>query len=140
MPFAAIISRSRTTTGWLKGGEKSPPLPFQLGGIQRGGEIGIFPPLACFLFLSIFSLHEQRENGPLPGRYAAKRKDPLSIRKSGPRVQGRHAKRAVFNKRYSLPSTEQREELEEGRRALLVYNKNTKKKSSEWMTSFLCWH
>ena len=49
---AAIISRSRTTTGWIKGGEKSPPLPFQLGGFQRGEEIGIFPPLACFLFLS----------------------------------------------------------------------------------------
>ena len=60
---AAIISQFGTTTGWIKGGENSPPLPFQLGGFQRGEEIGIFPPLACFLFLSTFSLHEQRENG-----------------------------------------------------------------------------
>ena len=62
-PSLACISQSRTTTGWIKGGEKSPPLPFQLGGFQRGEEIGIFPPLACFLFLSTFSLHAQRENG-----------------------------------------------------------------------------
>ena len=52
-----------TMSGWIKGGEKSPPLPFQLGGFQRGEEFEIFPTLACFLFLSIFSLHEQRENG-----------------------------------------------------------------------------
>ena len=62
-------TRSRTTTGWIKGGEKSPPLPFQLGGIQIGGiqrgeEIGIFPPLACFLFLSTFSWARGHERLP----------------------------------------------------------------------------
>ena len=46
-----------------KRGSQAPLLPFQLGRVQRGEEIEIFPSLACFLFLSTFSLHEQRENG-----------------------------------------------------------------------------
>ena len=40
-PSLARISQISTTTGWIKGGEKSPPLSFQLGGSQRGEEIGI---------------------------------------------------------------------------------------------------
>ena len=37
-----------TMSGWIKGGEKSPPLPFQLGRVQRGEEIEIFPSLVSF--------------------------------------------------------------------------------------------
>ena len=50
---AAIISQSRTTTGWIKGGEKSPPLSFQGWGPGEGKSKSL--PLACFLFLSTFS-------------------------------------------------------------------------------------
>ena len=39
-------------------------MPFQLGGFQRGEEIGIFPPLACFLFLSTFSWARGHERLP----------------------------------------------------------------------------
>ena len=50
-PFLACISQISTTTGWIKGGEKSPPLPFQLGGFQRGGRNRNLPP---FGVISLF--------------------------------------------------------------------------------------
>ena len=86
-PSLACFSQISTTLGWIKGGEKSPPLPFQLGGFQRGEEIGIFPPLACFLFLSTFSWAR------------AKRKwTPTSLR--------RRVKRAADSRPYILWSAE----------------------------------
>ena len=39
---------------------------------SKGGEKAKSPPLACFLFLSTFSLHEQRENGHHPRSFGCK--------------------------------------------------------------------
>ena len=74
----AVIFQISTTTGRIKGGEKSPPLSFQGRGPGEGKSKS--PPLACFLFLSTFSLHGQRENG----RHAGGLNDKTSSTASGP--------------------------------------------------------
>ncbi len=64
---AARISRSGITTGWIKGGEKSPPLPFQLGGVLRGkGNRNPFPRRA-FSFCPL-SLCTGKEKMDTPGK------------------------------------------------------------------------
>ena len=61
-PSLACISQISTTSGWIKGGEKSPPLSFQGWGPGEGKSKSL--PLACFLFLSTSSWARGHERLP----------------------------------------------------------------------------